>query len=267
MCRVIDLLRHQEQSTSSPFQATVRWEAGEVIVAVAGELDIAGLPALDAVLAQLYDAEPRSVSLDTTELTFLDPGGLSGLLEMRAILRGKGGDLTIRSPSRAIWRLQVLCGPPGLDLQQLPRRRVSTTALDDRLSTARASAGQGTPERFKRPAIAPALASGDPGRAPGPPQAPASGRSAPSRLVDWFRQQMRVRRQVPVVANTNTGRHDTEDIKTPIAQNERTNDGNAQRTPRSIKRNGRLEYTRRDEPRTKRIIAPVMLERIIRGDR
>jgi anti-sigma B factor antagonist len=78
------------------FEVEVRCDGGTTVVALRGELDIAGGPTLVAAVDPLADG-PRStpVELDCTELAFLDPSGLAALV--RAGRRLDRGPLRLRS--------------------------------------------------------------------------------------------------------------------------------------------------------------------------
>jgi anti-anti-sigma factor len=64
-------------------------------LAVTGELDIAGVPALEAALADLEAARPEAIVVDLTHLEFLDSSGLRCLVSADARAREAGGRLAI----------------------------------------------------------------------------------------------------------------------------------------------------------------------------
>jgi anti-sigma B factor antagonist len=85
-------------------------------LAVAGELDLAGIPALEEALAGLEAARPEAIVLDLTALQFLDSSGLRCLVRANARARESGG------------RLAIVTTPGGRVAQT-----ISLTGLDDHL--------------------------------------------------------------------------------------------------------------------------------------
>ncbi|HET9773141.1 MAG TPA: STAS domain-containing protein [Acidimicrobiia bacterium] len=71
-------------------------EAGEVVVFVRGELDMASAPALWEVLAGEIPGTKRLV-VDLKDTTFIDSSGLSIFVRALRRLRYDGGDLVLRS--------------------------------------------------------------------------------------------------------------------------------------------------------------------------
>jgi anti-sigma B factor antagonist len=60
---------------------------GPVVIAVAGEVDLATAPQLDACLSAYTD---RDVTVDLSDVTFLDSSGLSTLVSARRALLDRG---------------------------------------------------------------------------------------------------------------------------------------------------------------------------------
>ncbi|TAK68215.1 MAG: STAS domain-containing protein [Actinomycetota bacterium] len=79
---------------------STRVEDGVTIVGVAGEVDIATAPELDAVLAAL-PAGPAAVVVDLVDVGFLDSTGLGVLVKASARAREHGGSfgLVVANPS------------------------------------------------------------------------------------------------------------------------------------------------------------------------
>lgn len=111
----------------APFDAVVSCSGRRVVVALHGELDMAGLRVLDEVVKPLVEAWGLSVRLDASDLAFLDAAGLRGLVELRALLRARGGELTIGAPSPPVHRILDLCGHQDL-LSDGPVASSSSTA-------------------------------------------------------------------------------------------------------------------------------------------
>ena len=97
---------------------------GGVLVTVAGELDIATAPQLDAALA---DAEPdRLVVVDLRRLSFLDCGGIRVILAAHRRARRAGGRLVVVRGPVDVERLIELVGlDVELDCVDRPPRALS----------------------------------------------------------------------------------------------------------------------------------------------
>jgi anti-anti-sigma factor len=70
-----------------------------------GELDIATVPHLKRLIAGLRARPGRDLSVDLSELTFIDCAGLRALLEVRAAVCAAGGILTLTGASAFTRRL------------------------------------------------------------------------------------------------------------------------------------------------------------------
>ncbi len=82
-----------------------------------GELDVAGVPALRALLAELEG----DIELDCSGLRFMDCSGLRLLLETQSDCENDGVRLTLIAPSRSVTRLLDLAGLGGVfDLREAP---------------------------------------------------------------------------------------------------------------------------------------------------
>ena len=81
-------------------------QAGETaIVSPHGELDIAAAPRLKLLLSELSAASTRHITVDCTDVTFLDTAGLRVLLEFDRLLHARGGGLRLSNASARIVRL------------------------------------------------------------------------------------------------------------------------------------------------------------------
>ena len=68
---------------------------GGSCVRVAGEMDIATAPQLVATVRVLSRPELEHVWLDLTGLAFIDATGLAALVQVRRLVDGRGGQLTL----------------------------------------------------------------------------------------------------------------------------------------------------------------------------
>lgn len=76
---------------------------------MAGELDLAGVPALRAMLADV----DGDIELDCSGLTFIDCAGLRVLEETQRACEPEGVHLYLIAPSRCVTRLLDLAGLNG----------------------------------------------------------------------------------------------------------------------------------------------------------
>ena len=83
-------------------------DAGAVVIAVRGELDLAHAYTFDEELRHVEEARPNVVVLDLRELSFLDSCGLARLLAARRRSRRLGHRLVLVRGPRAIQRLFAL---------------------------------------------------------------------------------------------------------------------------------------------------------------
>jgi anti-anti-sigma factor len=80
-----------------------------VVIAVAGELDIANAPAIDAALRDAEASGAREIVLDLSGLHFMGSVGLRLILEADDRARALGHRLTLRT-SPAVQRIAELSG-------------------------------------------------------------------------------------------------------------------------------------------------------------
>lgn len=85
-------------------QVVVLCEDGRAEVALRGELDLEGIPALIAALTPLLCVEGLRVVVDAAELTVFDEAGVDCLARIRHRLEACGGELMLRSASSRVRR-------------------------------------------------------------------------------------------------------------------------------------------------------------------
>jgi len=116
-------------TASDQFRISVAVLGGSAVIGLAGELDLATVPPVKAVIEQLLADGHRTVILDLSALDFLDAAGLGMMVATSNRLAGLGGALTVESASTMARRLFHLCsldhllgigqagaGPTGLPL-------------------------------------------------------------------------------------------------------------------------------------------------------
>jgi anti-anti-sigma factor len=98
--------------------AQVRRHDGTAItVEVAGEIDSASAPVLRSCVLQCLSAGCTDLTLDMTQLTFIDSSGLQVLVRAINLLRDQGGHLTLRNPPVIAERILAITGlTPYLDI-------------------------------------------------------------------------------------------------------------------------------------------------------
>ncbi len=98
---------------------------GEVVLALAGELDLATVHRVKAALEDLEHSPPRRLVIDLSALSFLDSTGLAVFVGLSKRCQDNGGPtLEIRPGPPAVQRLFKLVGAAD----RLPFREESTTA-------------------------------------------------------------------------------------------------------------------------------------------
>jgi anti-sigma B factor antagonist len=87
------------------------------VVMVAGEIDLATAPVVYTYLRAAVDAHRgtagRVVTVDLSEVTFMDASGLTALLRAQAHSRRQGGDLQLAALCPRITRLLHITGLAG----------------------------------------------------------------------------------------------------------------------------------------------------------
>lgn len=85
-------------------------EAGQAVVDLAGELDLAVAGDLRALLEGVAADGPQLVVIDVTEVSFIDSTVLREILRAHHAVTGAGGRMVIAGPQPAVERLLQLTG-------------------------------------------------------------------------------------------------------------------------------------------------------------
>jgi anti-anti-sigma factor len=85
-------------------------EAGIGCVALRGELDLAGAPALESSLLEIERQTPGRLVIDLRDLQFIDSTGLRLLLAANSRAQERGGELVLRPGDAAVQRVFGLTG-------------------------------------------------------------------------------------------------------------------------------------------------------------
>ena len=97
-------------SNSGPPFAIIVIPGNPTTVVLKGELDMATAPELSQRLAEVAAAGPDAVTLDLSELEFMDSQGINVLLQARRALQAQGGRLIVRSPQPLVARVLETTG-------------------------------------------------------------------------------------------------------------------------------------------------------------
>jgi stage II sporulation protein AA (anti-sigma F factor antagonist) len=92
----------------------VQRRGAELVVRLAGDLDLTSADEIRTVLDQYIDAGCRHLVLHMQEVTFIDSSGLGVLLGRLRRLEPLGGHMTVVRPSPHIRRLLEFSGLKGL---------------------------------------------------------------------------------------------------------------------------------------------------------
>lgn len=83
---------------------------GAVTARLVGELDLVTVPTFEQRLESLRQQGTRRLTLDLAELSFIDSTGLSALVGALKRYRADGGDIVLRSPTRATTKVLEISG-------------------------------------------------------------------------------------------------------------------------------------------------------------
>ncbi|HEX2054240.1 MAG TPA: STAS domain-containing protein [Actinomycetota bacterium] len=92
------------------FDMRTKSEDGKTIIELIGDLDFHTARRLRETLIEFHSQGVNHVTLDLTELEFIDSSGLSVLVAGLKRLRSGGGDLTLRSVSDQTRRVLEVSG-------------------------------------------------------------------------------------------------------------------------------------------------------------
>jgi anti-anti-sigma factor len=82
-----------------------------VVVAIGGELDLSGSAALaGAMKSFLGSSRPRTLTVDLSELRFIDASGIRALLQIEDDASVQGCAVVLADPSATVTRVFEICG-------------------------------------------------------------------------------------------------------------------------------------------------------------
>ncbi len=97
---------------ANPLEITMDHEGDEVRLAVRGEVDLETSAALTEALTEVVST--RHISLDLTDVGYMDSTGLRAILEAREAIERAGGTLEVAAASNIVARLIDISGVTGL---------------------------------------------------------------------------------------------------------------------------------------------------------
>ena len=101
----------ENNHSDSDFSVVRLSHSGSVtVIAVAGELDLAGAPALQECLWEAAARGAETVVIDFGSLTYIDSAGLGVLVSAHKRLESTGGSLVISQPNERVMRIFTVSG-------------------------------------------------------------------------------------------------------------------------------------------------------------
>lgn len=106
--------RHSGDATTSFLTANAWHSGGDVVVSVAGELDLSSAPAFQREVLALFALPVGRVTLDLAGLTFMDSSGLNVLNRVRSAAADHGVVLALRCVPDEVRRVFDVTDMTGL---------------------------------------------------------------------------------------------------------------------------------------------------------
>ena len=100
----------QEAGGAADLQVLVSSVESQYEIRLLGELDMSTAPRLRDELARLSSGGAGVVTVDLSDLAFIDSTGLSVLITALKRLRSQGGDLALRSPTPGTRKVLEITG-------------------------------------------------------------------------------------------------------------------------------------------------------------
>lgn len=97
-------------AASEDFSVQVDAYGDTVVLAVAGEVDVATAPELWASVAGALATPPAQLVFDVAALRFIDSSGLSVIVRTYRAMQPHGGKVLLRSPSSAVRQVLDIAG-------------------------------------------------------------------------------------------------------------------------------------------------------------
>jgi anti-sigma B factor antagonist len=98
------------QRVATELSINRRDEAGGVVLALSGELDVVSAPALEQHLNEALSEPGAHVTLDLSDLQFVDSAGVSVLIKAKQDAESNGRTLVLGRPTKQVHRVFALVG-------------------------------------------------------------------------------------------------------------------------------------------------------------
>ena len=97
-------------SDTTSFAITTQWSGTDVVLSVAGEIDLAAAAAWDAGVDEALGQAPSMLTVDLGATTFVDSSGLRLLLTLRQTVTEQGLQFRVVNVSHSVARLLEVTG-------------------------------------------------------------------------------------------------------------------------------------------------------------
>jgi anti-sigma B factor antagonist len=105
-----DRIANTIQRVATELSINRRDEAGGVVLALSGELDVVSAPALERRLREALSEPGAHVSLDLSDLEFVDSAGVSVLIKAKQDADSNGRTLVLARATEQVHRVFALVG-------------------------------------------------------------------------------------------------------------------------------------------------------------
>ena len=105
-----DRRRTTIQRVATELSINRRDEAGGVLLALSGELDVVSAPGLEQHLNEALSKPDAHVTLDLSDLQFVDSAGVSVLIKAKQDAESSGRTLVLARPTEQVHRVFALVG-------------------------------------------------------------------------------------------------------------------------------------------------------------
>jgi len=95
---------------TTAFTYRIDREDDRVTIHLAGEVDLAAAPRVEAAIAEALAGDTADIIIDLDGVTFLDSTGLRVLVAAQANCAGEGRSLTLVNPSVSVSRILEITG-------------------------------------------------------------------------------------------------------------------------------------------------------------